>query len=424
MGNPQGLWPKPALNLEEEMRSYRECFEASKAELSDVDFVVDQLVTSPAQVQQMKSLLEGVDGILVIHLSLGVDPIVNEVLSVGRPTMIFAIPYSGHEWAQFGALQKQPLGARMDCLLTSDRSQLPAAIRPFRAIHHLREAKILDLTTEFPAEYAHQMKRKFGTEIKQIELARVQAGYEAVSESDAQAEAERWIQGAREVVEPRKEDIVKSCRLALAFEKLLEEEDATVMTVDCYGTMWDRTIKLPAYPCLGFVRLNNMGLGGICESDLPSAMVHILFQGLTGRPGFISDPTMDESKNSIILAHCLGTPRMDGPDKPAAPYKLRSVMERQEGVVPQTFMRIGQRVTQAMLVGAETLLYFTGEIVDAPESDRGCRTKIVVKLDGEARRLWQNWSAGLHRVTCYGDISKDLERFCRFQSIKFVNEAA
>ena len=37
---------------------------------------------------------------------------------------------------------------------------------------------------------------------------------------------------------------------------------------------------------------------------------------LSGRPGFISDPTMDESKNGIILAHCMGTPRMEGPDKP------------------------------------------------------------------------------------------------------------
>ena len=225
------------------------------------------------------------------------------------------------------------------------------------------------------------------------------------------------------MVEPSKEEVFKSCKLALAFEKLLDEENATVMTVDCYGSMWDKTIKLPAYPCLGFSRLNSMGLGGICESDLQSAMTHILFQGLSGKPGFISDPTMDESTGSIILAHCMGTRQMEGPDKPAAPYKLRTIHERQQGCVPQVKLPVGQKATQAILVGTDLIVYFTGDVVDAPDVNRGCRTKITVKIDGDPEKLWKNWSHGLHRVTCYGDLTKDLERFCRFANIKLVNEA-
>ena len=153
-------------------------------------------------------------------------------------------------------------------------------------------------------------------------------------------------------------------------------------------------------------------------------MTHIMFQGLSGKPGFISDPTMDESKNSIILAHCMGTPKMDGPEKPAAPYKLRTVMEREEGLVPHVTMRLGQKVTQGRLVRTDRLLYFTGEIIDAPDVDRGCRTKITVQIDGDAEKLWKNWSGGLHRLTCYGDLTKDLARYCRFEKITMVNEAA
>ncbi len=418
-----GLWPKPRLNFEEEVRSYQSDFDRMRGEFSDVEFVVDRLVTSPAEVDGILDKLQGVDGVLAIHLNMGIQPILTSILGVGRPTMVFAAPYSGHEWATFGALQKEEVGARMECLLTSDRRQLAAAIKPFRAMHHLREAKILDLTTALPEQYAAEVRTKFGTEIKQIDLEQVREAYNAVGEAEARAEADRWIQGAVKVVEPSREDIVKSSRLALAFERMLEAEGATVMTVDCYGTMWEGTIKLPAYPCLGFARLNNLGWGGICESDLESALTHIAFQGLMGGPGFISDPTLDESKDGIILAHCMGTPRMDGPNSPAAPYQLRSVMERQEGVVPEVKMRIGQKVTQARLVGTDQLVYFTGEVIETPESDRGCRTKITVKLDGDAERLWKNWSNGLHRVTCYGNISKDLERFCRFEQIKMVNEA-
>ncbi len=320
----------------------------------------------------------------------------------------------------------QEKGELLDCLLTSDTGELAFAVRPFRAIHHLREAKILNLTTRPFEEYAGSVREKFGTRIERIGLERVLNAYGAVREADARAETDRWIAGAERVVEPSREDIYKSCRLALALENILDEEQATVMTIDCYGSMWDKTIKLPAYPCVALSRLNNRGLGGICESDLRSAMTHILLQGLSGRPGFISDPTVDEGTNSIILAHCMGTVHMDGPAKPGHPYKLRTVMERQEGVVPQVEMRVGQKVTQAILIGTDRIQYFTGEIVGAPvglEHDRGCRTKIAVRVDGDLSRLWRNWSQGLHRQTCYGDLTREMRVFSKFKKIALVNEA-
>jgi len=426
MGLPDPHWPKPTLNLNKEIEFYEIQFAKLKSQLTDVDFVVNRLISSPDQVEKLKDNLKDVDGILVIHLTIGIGRILSAILEIDTPKVVFAAPYSGHEWVGYGNLLKQEKGAKMECMLTSDYAQLEKAIRPFRAIHHLREAKILNLTTRDFGEYATEMKDKFGTEIKRIDLDRVIKAYDSVSDTEAQAETLSWIKGAEKVVEPSREDIFKSCKLALAFERLMDEEEATVMTVDCYGSMWDKTIKLPAYPCVGFGRLNNMGLGGICESDLRSAMTHILFQGLTGRPGFISDPTVDEGKNSIILAHCLGTPRMDGPDKPAHPYKLRTVMERQEGVVPQVKMRVGQKVTQALLIGKDLMHYFTGEILDVLvdlEHDRGCRTKIAVKVDGDLSQLWRNWSHGLHRQTVYGDITQELQFFCKFKGIDLINEA-
>lgn len=424
---PRGNWPKPTLDLQQEIAFYKAEFARMKDEFADIDFAVDELVTSPAHVSALRDRLAKVDGILAIHLNIDVGDIFSEILAAARPTIIFARPYSGHEWVDFGEIRRQPLGAKLDCLLTTDTSQLAVAVRPFRAIHHLREAKVINLSTADFSEYAGRVRSKFGTEIMPVGLDRMVSLYDGISDKAASEEADRWIKGAAQVVEPPPEDIFRSARLALAFEKLLDEEEATVMTVDCYGTMWDKTIKLPAYPCLGFSRLNNMGLGGICESDLRSTMTHIIFQGLVGRPGFVSDPTVDESKGSIILAHCLGTPRMDGPAKPAAPYKIRTVLERQEGVVPQVEMRVGERVTQAILVGMDTMRYFTGTVIAAPvrlEDDRGCRTKIDVKVDGDITRLWQNWRDGLHRQTVYGDITKELGFFARFKEIRLIDEAA
>lgn len=427
MGQPDPHWPKPTLNLDEEIRFYESQFTRLGNAFADVDFVVNRLVSSPEQVLELRDQLKDVDGILAVHLTIWINPILDAIIAQKKPTVIFAAPYSGHEWVGYGNRLKQESGALLECLLTSDTDELAFAVRPFRAIHHLREARILNLTTRSFEAYADAVRGKFGTEIVRIDLDRVLRTYEATSDADARAETERWIRNAEKIVEPSREDVFQSCKLALAFERLLDEESATLLTIDCYGSMWDKTIKLPAYPCVGFSRLNNRGWGGICESDLRSAMTHVLLQGLSGKPGFISDPTVDEGEGYIILAHCMGTAHMDGPGKPGHPYKLRTVMERQEGVVPQVAMRIGQKVTQAILIGTDLIHMFTGEIVRAPvglEHDRGCRTKIAVKVDGDLSKLWRNWSHGLHRQTCYGDITRELRVFAKFKSVEIVDEAA
>lgn len=424
MGREGAHWPEPKLDLQAERRSYEEAFQAMGDQVADVEFVVDELITSPEQVAPLKERIAQADGILAIHLSMGIGGILGALLSTGRPTMVFAVPYSGHEWAGWGRMLRQPESPCCDVILSANKKDLAVAIRPLRALHHLREAKIVNVTLRETGPFHDAIKEKFGTEIKHIGLEPVVAAYEKVSDQDAQAETQRWMAGAKKIVEPNQEEIFRSCKLALAFERLLADEDATVLTVDCYGTMWDRTIKLPAYPCVGFSRLNSLGLGGICESDLRCAMTHILFQGLAGKPGFISDPTVDESTNAIILAHCMGTVKMAGPNTPDMPYQIRTVMERQEGVTLQVFMPKGERATQALLLDPTTIIYFTGEIIDAPDVERGCRTKITVRVDGDVEKLWRNWDYGLHRSTCLGDLTKDLQRFCRLTKVKLVNELA
>jgi hypothetical protein len=419
LGTPNAHWPTPKMDIEVERNRYETQFARMGKEFADVDFVTNQLVTKKEDLAGLLNQMQSADGVLAIQLSMGV--VLKEILAVKKPTMVFAAPYSGHEWVGFGALRNQPGGENVEFMLTSDLTQLAAAVRPFRAMHHLREAKLLNLTTRpLPAEFTKGVAEKFGTDIQTIDLARMLAAYESIDVKAAQEEARRLMRGASAVVEPPRDEILRSCRLALAFEKVLSEEKATALTVDCYGSMYR---KLPAFPCVGFVRLNDMGLAGICESDLTSGVTFLLLQGLSGRPGFISDPTVDESKGAIILAHCLGSTRMDGPAGPRAPYKLRTIMERQEGCVPQVTMRVGQKVTQAQLVGTEKLLFYTGGIIESPDTERGCRTKMTVKVDGDIARLWQNWSHGLHRVTCYGDLTPDLKRFCRYKGIELVNEA-
>jgi hypothetical protein len=69
---------------------------------------------------------------------------------------------------------------------------------------------------------------------------------------------------------------------------------------------------------------------------------------------------------------------------------------------------------KAAETGTDKLICFTGDIIESPDTERGCRTKMRVRVDGDLARLWQDWSHGLHRVTYYGDLAPDHKRFCRF----------
>jgi hypothetical protein len=103
LGTPKAHWPTPLLDLKAEMQRYEREFAKMKDEFADVDFFVSELVTSPEQVAQFAERLKDADGILLIHLSMGIGNILREILKFQRPTMLFAAPYSGHECHGLGS---------------------------------------------------------------------------------------------------------------------------------------------------------------------------------------------------------------------------------------------------------------------------------------------------------------------------------
>ncbi|MBI4658252.1 MAG: hypothetical protein HY735_05275 [Verrucomicrobia bacterium] len=199
----------------------------------------------------------------------------------------------------------------------------------------------------------------------------------------------------------------------------LNEAKAEAVTMNCLGMgLIDRGM---GYPCLGFVRLNNAGLGGICEADLKSTMTHLIFTHLVGRPGFVTDPGFDCSNSTIIHAHCVAATQMEGPNGRVAPYVIRSHLEDGKGASLQVRLPVGQKISMARLIGTNLMLFSTGDAVDSPFVERGCRTKLTMRVENIERFL-ENWSCGLHRVVFYGDHTSDLRRFCRFMKIRFLRE--
>ena len=129
---------------------------------------------------------------------------------------------------------------------------------------------------------------------------------------------------------------------------------------------------------------------------------------------------------------------MEGPDGAAAPYLLRRHAEVRGGAVPEVHYRIGQKLTFTKMIHLDTLLVFTGTIVEVPEvpggTERGCRTELVARVD-DAEKLLDNWGGGalgtsatdyyasLHRVAYYGDHTRSIRHLAHLLGLKVVKEA-
>jgi L-fucose isomerase-like protein len=418
LGRAKPGWPMSTVDLAAEVRAFEQNLAKLKTALSDVEFVEGGLISSDQELAQAKGKFKDVDGILAIHITMGIGSQLQSLFELNLPIVLFSLPYSGHEWHTIASWQRQ--GKLIEVFPSSKHEDVLVAIRPFRAIHRLKEARVLHVNHgPADADYCKGIKAKFGTEILSLNLPELQRAYEAADRSEAMADTRRWMKEAKKIVEPTKEEVLKASLMYVAMRNLLAQHDAVAVTMNCLGMgLMDRGM---GYPCLGFVRLNNMGLGGICEADLKSSMTHLIFTYLVGKPGFVSDPVFDLSNSTIIHAHCVAATQMLGPDKPAAPYHLRSHLEDGRGASLQVKMPIGQKVSMARLIGTDHMLFSTGDAIDSPFVDRGCRTKLTMRVENIDRFL-ENWSCGLHRVVFYGDHTRDLSHYCRFAQIRLLRE--
>lgn len=407
-----------SVDLQAEMKRVEAEFSRLSSALADIEFVEVGLVNTAEAAAEAAAKLKGVDGILAIHLTLGTGPEIKALLDSGAPLVLFTTPYSGHEWHIVAGMQRE--GKRIEVVPSSRYEDLVMAVRPFRAIRRLREARILHISQrEADAAYVGAVREKFGTEIRSLNLADLQKAYQGADAQAAAEDAERWQREAARVVEPTPEEILKSSRMYIALRDLLREHQASAVTMNCLGmSLVDRGM---GYPCLGFVRLNNTGSCGVCEADLKSTMTQLIFSYLVGKPGFVTDPMFDLSKSAIIHAHCVAATQMEGPQRAPSPYLIRSHLEDGKGVSLQVQLPIGQKVSMARLIGTDLMLFATGDAVDSPMEERGCRTKLTMKVEAPERML-ENWSCGLHRVVFYGDHTADLRRFCRFAQIRLLRE--
>jgi hypothetical protein len=381
------------------------------------------LPVAAGNAEEVKKILDAdqeVDGYVVYVLGIP-SQVARPIIASGRRIVLVDDLYGGT--GQFLGAYAQALREKRSVAgVSSTRFEdLVQAVRSFEAIKRLRSSVILDITNRTPGGEAKAIQEVFGTQVRRITGDEISAAYQQADRTAAHQAAQAWIKAAKKIVEPSREEIGKSGLMYIAMRDLLKQNQAQALAIDCLNLFYGG--KLPAYPCLGLFQFNNDGLVGACEADLRSTITMLAMTYLTGRPGYISDPVIDTSRNQIIYAHCVAPSKVYGPSGAAAPYHIRSHAEDRKGASVRVLLPLGEMTTTLEIspLRKETVLH-QGRSAANIDDDRACRTKLAVDVK-DIRKLFGEWDQwGWHRVTYYGDLRPAVEAFTALMGFNLVVE--
>ena len=257
-------------------------------------------------------------------------------------------------------------------------------------------------------KYRENLKNIFDVEMIRGDPDEIVKYYKNIDDKEkVQKIADNWIKNAKKI-EPTEKTILNSAQLYLAFKEILKERNCKIFAPDC-GTFL-LTGKLPAYPCMAYFELSKEGYYGICESDMDSAMSFLFGLYLTGRPGFVSNHTLDSVNNQITYMHCVAPSKLYGIDGPTADYEILYHGETAYlGASPCVKFPIGELVTTIKISIFEKKIEIrTGKIIDNVTDKGGCISKMLVESDVKKIIEDYDWeSFGWHRVTFVGNWKED-----------------
>ena len=239
------------------------------------------------------------------------------------------------------------------------------------------------------------VRRAWGPHIISIPMTEVIDEMRILKPEELFERANELSKNAVSIVEPSTPEIEDSVRVYAALKKITEMHNLDSITVRCF----DIVVEAKTTGCYALSALTDEGIVAGCEGDIMSVIGMIWTKALLGTIPWIANPSrLDESKNTLWLAHCT-VPRTLTPE-----YNLRSHFESGIGVGiqgtlpegPVTLLRIGGKQMEKIWMSEGTILHNGNE-------NNLCRTQVEIKLEkgGKVSDLL-NAPLGNHLVVILG----------------------
>ena len=192
--------------------------------------------------------------------------------------------------------------------------------------------------------------------------------YERINDNEVGASCAAVASQALACREGTPEDMLKAMRLYRAVKRICKEEKLSAVTLSCFKIIE----QIGTTGCLALAMLNDEGILAGCEGDLQSIFTLLAAKALTGKAGFMSNPSMINARtNEIILAHC--TVGLKQTEK----YVIRNHFETETGIGIQGILPTGD--VTILKCGGECLDEYylsTGTLTENTNYINMCRTQI------------------------------------------------
>lgn len=411
-------WPGTAYDVEKHSAEYLRLTRESAKKLGIEAAIEDPPIQDDARVGTLvhRVKAEKPDALLVIlqhmHCWGWADKLAKEC---GVPTIIFSpigTSFTGHVLE----ISRRP---GVYVVSSLEWPAVEAGFRMVRAKRMFEESRILWIHGNQRNE---TVLERLGTKVRAIPRDTFNKLYDqAPVTEEVRAVAADLRKNAQRVVEPSETDLLNAARVYITAKRLLADEKATALSMDCLGMVGAKLVPTP--PCGAWMMLQDQGVTAGCEADLHGATSLMLTSFLLGRPGYMNDPVAETAKNLLIAAHCVCGTKLDGFDEPAAPYVLRSHSESDIGVAVQVLWPVGKPATLVRFTSPNEVIVDTGTVVSNVETPPagGCRTSIELDMDDieDARDVM-----GFHQVVTLGNHKSIVRSFCQLYGIRAVRSPA
>ena len=353
------------------------------------------------------------DGLLVIlqhmHCWGWVNRLANEA---GVPLIVFApvgTAFTGH----VAGVSRQ---RGVYVVSSLEWSAIEDGLRMIRAKRMFEETRLLWIRGDQRNE---TVMDRLGTKVRAIPRNTFNELFDQMpANEEVEDVASSFRKRAKRIVEPTWQDSLNSARVYTTAKRLLADERANALSMDCLGMVGAKLVPTP--PCGAWTLLEDLGITCGCEADLFGAASLMLTSYLLDRVGYMNDPVPETAKNLLIAAHCVSGTRLSGFTQKPAPYILRSHSESALGVSVQVLWPVGKPVSLIRFKNTNELILDTGTVVsnvDTPPAG-GCRTSVEIRMDNieDCRDV-----LGFHQVVTLGDHRRMVEAFCQLYGINVIH---
>lgn len=197
-----------------------------------------------------------------------------------------------------------------------------------------------------------------------------------------------------------REEVERALYIYGAFQRLVDRYDLYGVSVRCF----DLLDTVHSTGCLGLSILNSCGVYGGCEGDMPSLLSMAILGSVTGEDLFMCNPSRFDTKmGRATFAHCTIPVTM--------PKRFQLDTHFESGIGVAVRGEFEQEDCTIFKCSGDLSRHFVTEapIVDAPYSEKLCRTQITVGIEDFDYFLTD--PIGNHHIICKGNNKAKVDAF-------------